>query len=157
MKKNKFVIILVGVLFILISIIILLFVSIERKNKFIEPAFDKNVSAIPKDIIYEPSVIEVSEGYNIYIDAVPSIKDNKLVVNFISLETNNIWIKIRLLNENEGIVGESGLVKPGEYLKSIILDKKINNNDKIIYEIIGYEIDSYLSAGTIKLNTKVGA
>ena len=26
-----------------------------------------------------------------------------------------------------------------------------------VYEIIGYEIDSYLSAGTIKLNTKVGA
>jgi len=157
MKKNRGIIILVGILLILISIIISLFVIIDKKSMFIEPSFDENVSVIPENLDYKSSVIEVSEGYNIYINPVPSIEDNKLVINFISIKDNNIWIKIRILNDNEEIVGESGLVKPGEYLKSVILNKKINGNDNIVYEIIGYEIDSYLSAGTIKLNTKVGA
>ena len=98
------------------------------------------------------------EGYNIYIDANPKINNNnKLTINFISLKENNVWIKIRVLNTNKKIVAESGLIKPGEYLKNIKLNKKLNSNDNITYEIIGYEIETYLSAGTVKLKTKVGA
>lgn len=157
MKKNKKIIILFIILVILISIIISLAININNKKKFNKPNFEKNVSVIPEDIDYESSVIEVSEGYRIYITPNPSVKDNKLVINFISMSENDIWIKIRILNSDEEVISKSGLVKPGEYLESVKLNSKLNVNDNIIYEIIGYEIDSYLSAGTIKLNTKVGA
>lgn len=156
MKKNKGIIILFVILIVLISIIILLFSSIEKKGKFVKPSFEEDVSAIPEYIDYENSIIEVSKGYNIYINPVPTINKDELVVNFISMSENNIWIKIRILRDDE-IISESGLVKPGEYLESIKLNSKLNANDNIVYEIIGYEIDSYLSAGTIRLNTKVGA
>lgn len=157
MKKNKVIVILFVILIVLISIIILLSVSINKRNKFIRPNFDKKVSVIPKEIDYESSVIEIRKGYSIYINSVPTVKDNELAVNFVSMDENDIWIKIRILDNNKQIIGESGLVKPGEFLESVKLNRKLKSKEDIIYEIIGYEIDSYLSAGTIRLNTKVGA
>ena len=157
MKKNKNIIILTSILVILILIIILLIFNIKNKSTFVKPKFESNVSTtIPENIDYSSQTIDISNGYSIYIDGIPSIKEDKLVVNFISMKDNNVWIKIRILNEDEKNIAESGLVKPGEYLESIQIDKKLSKNDNITYEIIGYEIESYLSAGTVKLNTKVG-
>lgn len=157
MKKNKNAIILVTILIILLIIIFILLISIKNKSTFSKPNFDENISTkIPEGLDYEDSIINISKNYSIYIDGLPTLKNEEIIINFISLENNNVWIKIRILNENEEIIGESGLVKPGEYLKNIKLKNNIPKNGEITYMIIGYEIDSYLSAGTIKLNTRVG-
>ena len=157
MKKNKYTIILTTILIILICIIIMLFINITNKQTFHKPQFETNaINEIPKELNYEESIVEISEGYSLYIDGIPTIKNNELILNLISLKENSVWIKIRVLNEKEQIIAESGLLKPGEYLKSIKLNRKASKKDNITYMIIGYEIDSYLSAGTISLNTRIG-
>ena len=157
MEDKKKIIILSCLLLIMMLIITLLSINIKKKSTFVKPEFDSNVlTESPKNIDYKDSIITVSEGYNLYINGLPIIDNHNLIVNLISLPENNVWIKIRVLDEFENIVGESGIVKPGEYLKQIKLDNKIKSNDKITYMIIGYEIDTYLSAGTIQLNTRVG-
>lgn len=159
MQKNKGIIILLSILVVLIIIIIFLFFSIKNKSEFKEIPFDKSSSInIPKDINYEDSILEIADGYSIYISPSPKIVDNNyLKIDFISIETNNIWIKVRILDENDNILGESELIKPGEYLEKIKIKKNLKSQDKIIYKIMGYEKESYYSAGTISLNTKVGA
>lgn len=157
MKDKKKIIILSLVLLFLILIIILLSINIKNKETFVKPEFDSNVlTEIPENINYQDSTIKIKENYDIYINGLPKLENDDLVIDFISIDTNNIWIKIRVLNENEEVIAESGLVKPGEYLKSVKLNKQINKTDQVIYMIIGYEIDTYLSAGTIKLNTRIG-
>jgi len=155
MKKS--IVALMCIFIILVLIIIILMLSIKNKSTFKMPEFDKNVSSqIPIDIDYQSSIIKVSDGYSVYIDGVPYIEKNDLVINFISIENNNVWIKIRIIDEEKNIIAESGLVKPGEYLKSVKLLKKISVKTNVTYMIMGYEIGSYMSAGTVNLNTKVG-
>ena len=157
MKKDKKFLALIIVLIILISTIVYLVFNIKSKSTFSKPSFELNASTeIPNNIDYESSIIKVKEGYSIYINGIPKIEKNYLNINFISIEDNNVWIKIRVLDEEENIIGESGLIKPGEYLKNIKLNKKLKEEQNITYKIIGYEINSYMSAGTIELNTKVG-
>lgn len=157
MKKNKNIIILITILILLVGIIVLLLINIKNKSTFKKPNFDSNATTkIPEKLDYKASVIDISEGYSIYIDGIPHLDKNNLNINFISIEDNNVWIKIRILDEETNIIAESGLIKPGQYLKNVTLKKKISSKDNITYVIIGYEIGSYLSAGTIKLNTRVG-
>lgn len=157
MKDKKKITILFSILILLILIIILLLTHIKNKSTFIKPGFDSNViNKIPQDINYKDSTINISENYNVYINGLPKMDKDNLIIDFISLEDNKVWIKLRILDEQNKVIAESGIVKPGEYLKSIKLNKKVKENDKIMYMIIGYEIDSYISAGTIKLNTRIG-
>lgn len=153
MKKNKITIILSIILLILIMIIILLMVSIRNKSTFKKPEFDKNaIETIPSDLEYQKKILNVTDNYSIYINPEPVIKNNSIILNLISLETNNIYIKVRVLNKNKKIA-ETGLIKPGQYLEKVKLDEELNVGDEIVYIIMGYEKDSYLSAGSVKLNT----
>ena len=157
MKEKKKLILLSGILIVLIVLIILLSINIKQKESFVKPEFDTNVlNEVPENIEYKNSTLNIAENYDIYINGLPTIENNKLIVDFISMKENNVWIKIRVLNNKEKVIAESGLVKPGEYLKSITLKKRISNEEKITYMIIGYEIDTYMSAGTVKLNTRIG-
>lgn len=156
MKNNKLLIILSTILIVFICVIVFLLINIDRKSTFKKPEFDKSAEEIPSNLNYEESVLKVVDGYSIYISSSPKFEDNHLKIDFISLGTNNIWIKVRILDENNKIIGETGLVKPGEYLEKVKLNKSLKSKDQIKYKIMGYEIDSYLSAGVIKLNTKVG-
>ena len=153
MKKNKITIILSIILLILIMIIILLMVSIRNKSTFKKPEFDKNaIETIPSDLEYQKKILNVTDNYSIYINPEPVIKNNSIILNLISLETNNILVKVRILNKDK-IVAETGLIKPGQYLEKVKLDEELNVGDEIVYIIMGYEKDSYLSAGSVKLNT----
>jgi len=157
MKKNKYIIMLSTLLLVLVLIIIILIINITNKRTFHKPPFDKNTTTeIPNELDYKDSIIKVSEGYSLYIDGIPTIKNNELIINLITLKENNVWIKIRVLNDEEKIIAESGLIRPGEYLRSVETIKKISKNDKLTYMIMGYEIDTYLSAGNVALNTKAG-
>lgn len=155
--KKKIIIILSLVLIVLICIILVLGINLKNKTTFVKPKFDKlSSSKIPEDLNYSEQVLKISDDYSLYIETIPRIVGDYLIVNLVSIDTNNIWIKVRVLDKNNKIAGESGLIKPGEYLEKIELNKKLSNKDSITYVIMGYEIDTYLSAGEVNLNTRIG-
>lgn len=157
MKKDKLLRILCIILAIFIVIIILLLLSINNKATFKKPEFDKNVREIPSELDYEDSVLSIVDGYSLYISPNPKIvDDNYLKIDLVSIKNNRVFIKVRILDENKEILGETGLLRAGEYLEKVKLNKNVNINDKIIYKIMGYEKDTYMSAGSISLNTRIG-
>lgn len=157
MKKNKITIVLSTILIILISIIIFLLININSKKQFKKPEFDNAATSIPEKLEYKAKAIKISEGYSLYIDPIPKLVQNdNLSINLVSLEENKIWIKVRILNAKEEIIGETGLIKPGEYLEKVQINQQLSKNDQITYKIMGYEKDTYRSAGTISLNTRIG-
>ena len=157
MKKDKLLIILCSILVVFIVIICFLLISINYKGKFKKPSFDKNMIEIPEELDYEDSVLKILEGYSIYISPNPKLLDNDyLKIDLVSIEENTIFIKVRILDENDNIIGETDLLKPGSYLEKIKLNKKIKVNDQIKYKIMGYDKDTYMSAGSVTLNTRVG-
>ena len=65
---------------------------------------------------------------------------------------NQIWTKLRILDQDGNIIGETGLLKPGQYVESVQLnDVAVSGN--VTLQVMGYEPDTYFSAGSVGLAT----
>ena len=62
-----------------------------------------------------------------------------------------------MLDGNGNILGETGLIRPGEYVKDVALTENLTAGKKIKLKIMGYEPETYFSAGYATLNTAVGS
>ena len=82
---------------------------------------------------------------------------NKATVYFTNAEGNNVYLKLRVLDENDNILGETGLLKPGEYVKDVELIRALSAGTGIRLKIMRYAPDTYLSEGSVVLNTTIGA
>ena len=157
MKNNKLLIILCTILAILAIVIVGLLFSINSKESFKKPDFDSNVTEIPSDLDYQKSVLNILDGYSIYISPNPKIVDDDyLKIDFLSVSTNNVYVKVRILDSENNIIGETGILKAGDYLEKVKLSKSVKVNDNITYKIMGYDQDNYTSAGSVSLNTRIG-
>ena len=49
-------------------------------------------------------------------------KGNTADVWLTNPESNTVWLKVRVLDEKGNTLGETGIIKPGEYVQSVELD-----------------------------------
>ena len=70
-------------------------------------------------------------------------------------ENNTVWLKLRVLDTDGNILGETGLIRPGEYVQSVTLDKVPKSGASIVLKLMAYEPETYHSAGAASLNTTV--
>ena len=70
-------------------------------------------------------------------------------------EGNIVWLKVRVLDEKGNILGETGLVRPGEYVQSVELDTIPKTGTPIVLKIMAYQPDTYYSEGAVSLNTAI--
>lgn len=154
--KNKSLIIALIICVLSIGGFILALNSYNKSKEFVKPEFEKHVKEGMPKLTKEDGFeeFEVSDEYIVYMTGETKLEDNKLIVYFTSKKTNNVYVKLRVLKD-ERIVGETGLIKPGEYIKEVKLDKSLKKDDKITLKVMGYEPETYYSAGSISLNTKV--
>ena len=68
-------------------------------------------------------------------------------------ESNEVWLKVRILDAKGNILGETGLVRPGEYVQTVELTTIPKSGTPITLKIMAYEPDTYYSAGAASLNT----
>ncbi len=84
------------------------------------------------------------------------VNDGSADVYFTNEKENTVWMKLRVYDTAGNILAETGLIKPGEYVRSIVFDKPPAVNTKIKMKIMAYEPHSYYSAGAVSLNTVIG-
>ena len=131
---------------------------IER-GEFVPPPFDDAaVVGIPE--IAEPDKVGYKEldarsAYKLSICGAVKLDGDKADVYFTNPESNDVWLKLRVLNEKGEVIAETGLIRPGEYLKSINFSSIPKIGDKIIIKVMGYQPDTYYSAGSVSLNTAI--
>jgi len=70
-------------------------------------------------------------------------------------ESNTVWLKVRVLDEKGNIIGETGLLRPGEYVQSVELDKVPKAGKTIEFKIMAYQPDTYYSEGAVTFNTTI--
>lgn len=85
-----------------------------------------------------------------------TMEGDKAIVYLTNIEGNNTWIKLRVFDEQGNMFGETGLIKPNEYVKYVTLSKTLEVGTKIKLKIMGYEPHTYYSAGAASLNTQLG-
>ena len=132
---------------------------------FVPPPFDENA------IEHEPMLDEVPEnlGYSIIYDASRmSYKiglcglflvnsENKADIYFTNPSVNEVWLKLRIYSEADStdIICETGLIKPGELLKTVEFNRPLEDGEPIIVKVMSYDPSNYYSMGAFMMKPYV--
>ena len=144
----------------LVSMVLaLVFGGTQKQNSsFIPPPFDSSAESGPPEV---PEELGWTEIYQDGMAFKCSICGNVIAsggaadVYFTNSSEQEVWLKLRVLDEDGSIIGETGLIKPGEYVKSVSIDKDVSDGSSIKLKIMAYEPQTYYSAGAVTLNTQI--
>lgn len=129
-----------------------------QKGAFVPPAFDaaaiEGVPTVPEELAW----LEVSQegmSFSAHVCAEVIIENNSADLYFTSAAENEVWLKLRVLDSEGNILGETGLIKPGEYVQSVSFETQPKDGETIRLKLMGYEPKTYYSMGAVVLNTTV--
>lgn len=142
-----------------LAIVAMIFaLSMERDTvmgEFIAPDFDETaITGTPE--------VENSSYSEVYMDgmdfstvvcALFTVEDSQAEVFFTNPETNEAWLKLRIENENGDIIAETGMLTPGQYVQYITFTEEVTTGDTIKLVVMAYEPETYMSLGSVGLNT----
>ena len=137
-------------------IIMMVFLTGNTKTPtFTPPDFDPQAHAgIPVttgDVAY---VSVEFAGYQVGMTRGISLQNDKAYIFFTNFSSNDVWMKLRIYDSAENILGESGLIKPDEYIEYISLKTDICENE-VIVKVMCYEPETYYSAGSVQISVPV--
>lgn len=164
-KKQKMVIMCLSA--VLIAIIAALIWASGREkepkvNEFVAPEFEQQaVAGIPEELEeslnYQTFSVEDKMTFGMCGNLTLS-EDGTVDIYFTSDASNTFWSKVKLLDEEGNILGESGLIKAGEYVKTVEITNPPAESIPVIAKILTYEEETYYSEGSataqIVLNVK---
>lgn len=128
----------------------------KKEAVFIPPNFD--VEAI-RGKPQPPQELEWSELYKegmrfkVGICGKFVADGNTADVFFSNSAENEVWLKLRVFDEQNNIISETGLIKPNEYIKSVKFNRTVLDGEKIKIKVMAYEPETYYSEASIVLNT----
>lgn len=128
------------------------------KVEFIPPEFESNalvgMPEVPEELDYR-KLSQEGMTYAAYICGRVELEEGAAVVYFTNPQENDTWLKLRICDEQGNVLGETGLLKPGEYIREVPLNIEATAETPIKIHIMGYEPDTYFSTGSVKVNTKL--
>ena len=153
-KQQKIVVSLVVTL-LLVAIIVLVSVVALRKPEtevldFTPPPFDENaVAGVPENVDQSMGYGKLSvEGkYFFAMCGNPTLKGDQLRVFFTCNAENDVWLLLKVYDTEGDLIGKSGIVRMGEYVEYVTLDK-IPDENKLMFRILSYEPETYYSNGS---------
>ena len=83
------------------------------------------------------------------------VRDAKADIWLTNPQSNSIWLKVRILDEDGNILGQSGLLRPGEYVQTVTFDEMPTDGTAIVLKIMAYQPETYYSEGSATLKTTV--
>lgn len=144
-------------LVMLLSVMIWTGTNSGKKAEFVPPAFDQSAvdgePTVPDDAGYTP--LRVEQGYMFYVCGSIKYQNGSADVFLTSPKDNRVWLMMRAYDEKGKVIGETGLIRPGQYLKSISLSKEYKQDANIKLKVIAYQPDTYYSMGNVDLNMKL--
>ena len=121
------------------------------RGEFVPPEFDASVQSgtpgtLDEDLAY--GTLELNKTAVVSMCANVTCENNAARVYFTSHEDNEGWLKIKLFDAEGNLLGQSGLVHPGEYIESVALTAVPKASGLVVAKILIYEPETYLSLGS---------
>ena len=147
----------------IIALVVMILVLVTARNPqmgdFVPPAFEsmavQGTPNVPEELQYSTPYRE-GMAYRFSVCANVQMVGSKAVVYFMNAEENSVYLKLRVLDEDGNILGETGLLKPGEYVEGVELGETFSARTTISLKIMSYEPDTYMSEGSVILKTEIG-
>lgn len=153
--------VLIGLLaVVLLAMIVVLCLPAKEppRGEYVKPAFDESaVQGVP-EVDASLGYIELyREGmaYRVSLCGAPALDENGLTVYFTNSASNEKYLKLRVLDEKGNTLGETGVLRPGEYVQHVTLEKKVAPGTSLKFKVLSFEPEDYTSAGSVTLNVKV--
>ncbi len=127
-------------------------------GEFVPPAFESAaVQGVPQvdESLGYTELYRDGMAYRVWICGIVTMDAGDAIVNFTNVAENTKYLKLRVTNESGEILGETGLLKPGEYVERVMLTSTPSVGTKLKLKIMGYEPQDYTSAGAVTLNVMV--
>jgi len=144
---------------VVVMIVALCIPKEAEKGEFVPPAFDSaavvGTPEVPENLGYSAPYQE-GMAYRFSVCGNVTMDGTTATVYMTNPAENEVYLKLRVLDENGNILGETGLLKPGEYVKTVELTKQLAVGTSIKLKIMSYEPETYYSAGSAVLNTAIG-
>lgn len=146
---------LLGISFLVLLIsVIWMCTQINKQNEAVDfkaPPFETELErASASDLFLRSDSLIEAGDLKFFVEGPFVETDDSVKLTVWNSDESSTLIRVRVLDMEGKILGESGLIQPGELLKKIVLDQPIDKSG-LILTIMGYEPDTYYSAGTIKL------
>ena len=134
----------------------LVYTQSPAQGEFIPPPFEESaVSGIP-DVPEELGWQELdAQAFQVGVCGAVVVEGSQADVWLTNPESNTVWLKLRIMDENGTVLGETGLIRPGEYVQSVTFDTVPAPGTAISMKLMAYEPETYHSAGAVTLNTVV--
>ena len=82
------------------------------------------------------------------------VREGMAEVRFVNPADNSVWLRLRILDEEGNILGQTGLLRPGEYVDGMPVEE-IPAGMPVILKVMAYEPETYHSAGAVALHTRI--
>lgn len=159
-KQQKNILAIVGIL-LAVSVIatVAVFFVTRDKSDFTPPPFDETAKkGIPtvedQSALYQKVA---HEDFAFSLCWSPLLEDTSAKVYFSSEHTNSVYLLIKLYDAEGNEIGQSGLVRPGEYVENISITDLPDTDETISAKVFSYEPKTYYSAGTVSLELSLRA
>lgn len=129
-----------------------------RQESFSPPPFDPAAQSGTPDVSEGSGYGEMdAKAFRFSACGELSVQDGKTDVWLTNPAENEVWMKVRVMDEGGNTLGESGLIRPGEYVQSVKLDTVPDQTIPVSLKVMAYEPDTYYSAGAVTLNTNLNS
>ena len=144
---------------IAVAVMLLLLMRRGKAPDFTPPAFDGAAQTGLPEAAGESWTKVHRDGmaFTAYVCGNVAVRGGSADVYFTNAADNAVWLKLRITDAAGNILGETGVVKPGEYVRSVALDPAPASNTEIILKIMSYEPETWHSAGAVSLRTTAGS
>lgn len=127
-----------------------------KTEEFVPPPFETSAQSgtpnVPDGLGWQEMD---AEAYKFSVCGAFAPENGKADVWLANPKENEVWMKLRVLDAGGNTLGETGLIRPGEYVKSVDLNESPEDGASVTLKIMAYEPNTYYSAGTVSLNTTV--
>lgn len=118
-----------------------------------DPAAKPGVPSVPDSAGYGELD---AQAYRVSVAGALTVQPDDTVDVWLTNPADNaVWLKVRLLDESGAALGESGLLRTGEYVQSVALTTVPEATAPVTMKLMAYEPDTYYSAGSVLLQTQL--
>lgn len=140
---------------ICLALVALIIVAVWRGNNtqgsFEAPEFDPSaVSGTPESVDENSryNSLNLGDAYTVSMCSILTLNNGSVDLYFTSPEVNTVWLSASIYDKQGNLLGETGLIKPGEYVKSVKLSTPPTASTEVVLKIRSYEPETYYSRGT---------
>lgn len=126
--------------------------------EFVPPPFETNAQKIETKVEQNTNIQTLDvQVFQVGICGEVSVNDGRAQVWFTNPEGNEVWLKLRILDSSGKILGQTGILRPGEYVQAVSLEEVPEAGMPVVLKVMAYEPETYHGAGALTLNTVIAA